>query len=360
MFRPLRLGLELPYPPDWPQARPKLTLTWVVGRMPSSSKTKLGRKLNTYTPLEPTDKTKDSLRDFFTILPPDGKQNLAGDVLGCADDEKLRQLQKGGKTPIEITPSPRSGVEDSIENLKSQNIEPISGSCQSRLRHRCLERDGNKCLATGHYSHNHAHPQNAMTTHLEAAHIIPFALGSFQANDGEAFRLIFEATGVAHQYRIKTFPDTATAPIRDLPRNRLVKFKVHKGSWELPDSNLLGIHACIGNFLHMSGQAEIIDKVLKDFEDCGDLAPSGSINIGDLLAVSGLSLLPSNTNKTRDSRESLEKQRPLGKQDIVTGLSLLPSNIDRTSDTQKKQRPTEKQGRLRAKSLDTENKSRGY
>jgi hypothetical protein len=249
---------------------------------------------------------------------------------------------KGGKTPTEITPSPRSSVEDLIEDPKSQNIEPISRSYQSQLWHRCLERDGNKCLATGTYSHNHAHPQNAMTTHLEPAHIIPFALGSFQTNDGEAvdrnatiwvnlrryfpvlrnmsftserinseenvltldsqihtefgqFRLIFEATGVTHQYRIKTFPDTATGPIRNLPRNRHVKFRVHKGSCELPDPRLLGIHACIGNFLHMSGQAEIIDKVLEDFEDCGGLAPSGSTNIEDLLAVSGLALLPSNT-----------------------------------------------------------------
>ncbi|KAJ5617297.1 hypothetical protein N7537_002411 [Penicillium hordei] len=339
--------------------------------MASSSETaspsKLDRKLNSYTPLKPTDKTKDFLRDFFKVLPPDGKENLAGDVSGCANDEKLRQLiqsirsgllipmkAQGGKTPTEITPSPRSGVEDSIENLKSLNIEPISRSSPSQLRHRCLERDGNKCLATGQYSHSHAHPRNAITTHLEAAHIIPFALGSFQANDGEAvdrhakiwvnlrryfpvlrnmsftseqinseknvlmldaplhmefgqFRLIFEETGVAHQYRIKTFPDTATGPIRNLPKSRLVKFRVHKGRRELPDPKLLGIHACIGNFLHMSGQAEIIDKVLEDFEECGGLAPSGSTNIEELLAVSGLSLLSSTAHETSDSQKSTEK-----------------------------------------------------
>lgn len=154
---------------------------------------------------------------------------------------------QGGKTPTEITPSPHSGVEDSIENLKSLNIEPISRSSQSQLRHRCLERDGNKCLATGYYSHGHAHPRNAITTHLETCHIIPFALGSFQTNNSEAvdrhakiwvklrryfpvlrdmsfnsdyinseknvlmldsllhiefgqFRLIFQRTGAAHQY----------------------------------------------------------------------------------------------------------------------------------------------------------------
>ncbi|KAJ5756665.1 hypothetical protein N7533_006208 [Penicillium manginii] len=121
------------------------------------------------------------------------------------------------------------------------------------------------------------------------------------------FRLIFEATGVTHQYRIKTFPDTATGPIRNLPKNRLVKFRIHKGSWELPDPKLLEIHACIGKFLHLSGQAEIIDKVLKDFEDCGGLAPSGSTNIEDLLAVSSLSLLPSIVNETPDSQKFTEK-----------------------------------------------------
>jgi len=256
---------------------------------------------------------------------------------------------QSGKTPTEITSSPLSGFEHSVE--------PISRSSQSQIRQRCLERDGNRCVAAGYYNHSNAHPRNALTTYLEVSHIIPFTLGSFQADDGEIwvnlrryfpilrsmsftseqinseknalildsqlhrvfaqFKLIFEATGVAHQYRIKTFPGIATGPIQGLPRNRLVKFRVHKGSWEkgswekgswekgswekgswekgsweLPDPNLLKIHACIGNFLHISGQAKIIDKLLQRFEDCDGLAPSGSTNIEDLLAVSSLSLLP--------------------------------------------------------------------
>ncbi|CAI7654323.1 unnamed protein product [Penicillium glandicola] len=390
--------------------------------MSPSSRKKLDQRLNSYAPLEPTDKTKDFLRDFSKVLPPDGKKNLMEDVSGCTDDEKLRQLvqsikdgllipmkAQGGKTPVEVTPSPLSDIEDSIENLKSLNIEPISRNSQSQLRHHCLQRDGNKCLATGQYSHSHAHPKNAITTHLEAAHVIPFALGSFQADNSEAvnrhakiwvnlmryfpvlrsisftseqinseknvlmldsqlhtefgqFRLIFEATGVTNQYRIKTFPDTATGPIRNLPRNRLVNFRVHKGSWELPDPKLLQIHACIGNFLHMSGQAEIIDKVLKDFEDCGGLAPSGSTNIEALLAVSGLSLLPSHSNETPKSHKSAENSRPLEEQGRLSGLSLPPSNIEETSNLQKspeKQRPTENQRRPRPKFLDTENKPWG-
>lgn len=268
---------------------------------------------------------------------------------------------QGGKTPTDITPSPRSGLEDSIEDLRSENIEPITRGTQSQLQHHCLERDGYKCVATGRYSGNHAHPHNAPTTYLEAAHIIPFALGSFQPNDRQAvdrqatiwvnlrryfpvlrqlsftseqinseknvlmlsmmlhkefgqFRVIFEATGVTHQYRIKSFPDAVTDAIQNLPRNRLVTFRVHKGNWELPDPELLKIHACIGNFLHMSGQAESIDKVLEDFEDRGGLAPDGSSNLEDLLAVSRLSLLPSNVNETPDSKKSIEQQRPIEQQ----------------------------------------------
>lgn len=114
------------------------------------------------------------------------------DILGCSDDEKLRQLvqsiktglliplkSQGGKTPTEVTPSPRPDLEESIENLKSLDIEPINGNSQSQLRRHCLERDGYKCLAISKYSQAYPHPQDALTTYLEAAHIIPFSLGSF-------------------------------------------------------------------------------------------------------------------------------------------------------------------------------------
>lgn len=100
---------------------------------------------------------------------------------------------------------------------------------------------------------------------------------------------------------------------------------------ELPDPALLKIHACIGNFLHISGQAEIIDKVLKDLEDCGGLAPDGSSNLEDLLAVSRLSLLPTNVNETPDPKKSTEQQRPM-----------------------------EQQGRQWAKRFDAENQPWGY
>lgn len=263
---------------------------------------------------------------------------------------------QGGRTPTEITPSPREDIEDSIENLKILNIEPITRVPQTLLRRHCLERDGNKCVLSGHYSLNDPHPNNVSTSHLEAAHIIPFALGLFQANDNAVvdrhaiiwvnlrryfpalcdmsftseqinleknilmldsmlhkefggFRLAFKATSTPHRYKIKTFKDTATVPKRFLPKNRTVNLRVHKGEWDLPDPELLNIHACIAEFLHLSGQAEVIDKILQNFGECGGLAPDGSSNLEDLLAASALSLLPTNINQTLESLKSTEKHR---------------------------------------------------
>jgi hypothetical protein len=127
--------------------------------------------------------------NFFEVLLRDGRQNLAEEVSECADDKKLLQLvqnirsglliplkAQGGKIPTEFTPEEPSGY------LKCLDTEPVSRSSQSQLPHNFLERDGNKCVATGHYSHQHTHPPNAMTNYIEAAHIIP---GSLQANHGE-------------------------------------------------------------------------------------------------------------------------------------------------------------------------------
>lgn len=89
-----------------------------------------------------------------------------------------------------------------------------------------------------------------------------------------------------------------------------------------------GLYASIGNVLHISGQAEIIDEVLRGFKDYGGLAPSGSTNrIEDLLAVSKLSLLASNVNETSDSQKPTEEQRLAGK-----GLSPVSLNVDETSE----------------------------
>lgn len=336
-------------------------------------------KLDSYTPLGPTDKTKDFLRDFFRVLPSGGKKNLVKDVSGCANDENLRQLvqrirtglliplkAQRGKTPTETT--------SLAYPILGETIEPLKGP-EAELRHHCLERDGNKCLATGNYSHSHAHPKHAFTTYLEPAYVIPFAPGSFQDVDENAtiwvilrryfpalrtmpftseqvnseknilmldsmvhmefgqFRLIFEATGAPNHYRIKPFPGIVTSAIQNLPKSRLVNFRVHKGNWDLPDPRLLHIHACIGKFLHRSGQGKVIDKLLQNFERCGGLAPSGSFNIEELLAAR-LSLLPSNVKETPDYEAPSygEGETPTGKTSDTENKSLGTADESDTSE----------------------------
>ncbi|KAJ5226702.1 uncharacterized protein N7469_006708 [Penicillium citrinum] len=342
----------------------------------------LSQRLNSYTPLDANDNTGAFLMDFFSVLATDGKRNLQDDVSKCADDTTVRQLAEsirtglvvpmkaqGGRTPTVLISSPRHGLEDSIQDIMSQNISPITRNLQYRLREHCLERDGFKCVVTGLWSRVHSHPAGAPTGNLETAHIIPFPLGAFESSNRPAvarhseiwtnirhyfpiihtmpfssnqineernvlmlhsslhtefrgFRICFEATTVTNQYRFRTFSDTETALANLYPANRLVQFRSHGGQWELPDRRLLQIHAAIANFLHMAGQAEAIEKTMRDYSECSGLAPGGGTNIEDLLAVSSLSLLsesrrhprPANIHRPQstdvDDKHSVERPRP--------------------------------------------------
>lgn len=58
----------------------------------------------------------------------------------------------------------------------------------------------------------------------------------------------------------------------------------HQEKFALPDPTLLGVHAAIARFLHMSGMGEHIDRIMRDRENIRCLAPDGSTNIGELLA----------------------------------------------------------------------------
>lgn len=234
-------------------------------------KPEVGSKVEWLHTTSTTDKTKDFLRDFFKTLCPGGQKHLAEDVFKCANDEGLQHLAQSirtglmipiraqaGKTPTDITPSPCTHTWD-----PKLNIEPSSRGPQGRLQRHCLERDGFKRLATGMYSADDTHPRNAPADFLGAAHIIPFALGPFQAKDAASvgrdaqiwvsLRRYFPALrsisfgpdqinskknvlmlqNSTHrlfgQFKL-IFEPTATAPIRALPKSRLVKFKVHKGN----------------------------------------------------------------------------------------------------------------------------------
>ncbi|KAJ5984272.1 hypothetical protein N7481_006371 [Penicillium waksmanii] len=324
---------------------------------------------------EEKDMTKGFLLDFFKILDPKGQAHLAQDVSGCATDELLRLLVKsltdcllgpmkgaGGKTSSNPTPMvPRLGIEDSIDNMVAQDHDPVTRGAQKALRRNCMQRDGSRCVASRAWQNGLENiPDDDDTANLEAAHILPFNLGSFNRNDSQevlkhantwvninryfptlktmsftsehlnaeknammldrtlhfefsAFRMCFVATGIRNQYHIKTFKDIPSQALKCLPTNRLATFQSHSGSWELPDPELLRIHAQLAEFFHMSGHGERIDKILRDYEELGVLASDGSTNVEDLLAIR-LSSLPLNVRERSDSESKPSGKHPLSKE----------------------------------------------
>jgi hypothetical protein len=122
------------------------------------------------------------------------------------------------------------------------------------------------------------------------------------------FKIVLEATTIPNQYRIKGFPNATGLTMSLMPTNRLVQFTVKEGSYALPDPNLLRVHASIGNFIHMMGMGEKLDKLIDDYDGCAGLAPSGSTDVAGLLALRGLSLLSPNTFMPRVSQRSKTKK----------------------------------------------------
>ncbi|KXG48990.1 uncharacterized protein PGRI_028600 [Penicillium griseofulvum] len=304
------------------------------------------------------DDTKKFVETCFRYLPLNGQVNLSEDVSGCRSDEELRQLaasidtgllrpllSKGGMTPA-ITPSPRIGFDDSVENPNSLDITPVSRNDQERLCRNCLQREGYRCTITKMWSSNDHPPPGEPTGILRAVHILPFALRSF-TNDDERretsqvwatifryfpslrstlnmspedvnreddimmmttpiheefglFHFVFEDTTTPNCYHLKLFPRFGSGYIPLLPSNRIVTLTSHDPRFSLPRAKHLQLHAAIGNILHASGRGEKIEKLIRDLEEVGGsaLSKDGSTNISDLLSVTHLSLLASNSRPT--------------------------------------------------------------
>lgn len=311
----------------------------------------------------PGDDTASFLQAFFQHLPErEGQYNLVIDAHNTAQAGTLRQLRnhlehallrammaKGGKTPATISPSPRPAAEADTEELASHHVQSATRADQLGLKERCQKRDGHRCVVTGGWDTDHRPDDAALFGPLQAAHIIPFSLGSFR-NDIElqglniiweaiyryfpsirsrlhlgpedvnreenvitmwvpfhmdfgAFHFVLEKTEIRDRYRVKTFREFSPFLVSWLPRDGFVTLRSYDCRYPLPDPNLLALHAAIGNILHATGSAERIEKILRDLERAsGGLAPDGSTDISALLSMRQLSL--------ESSRDSLQKRKP--------------------------------------------------
>lgn len=240
--------------------------------------------------------------DFFDQL-SDGRDNLAQDAKDASRDQGLGDLVRaietgllrpmkagGGKTPT-ISPHPRLEMEDSIDQILSHDLTPLSRD--PSLRTHCLERDGYRCVVSGNWDvtyfqeNKHKFPADTIWTDLECAHILPFALGSnpeptesatiwtalrryfprprqlegdltlgftseqincevnammldreMHHNFG-SYRFVLEATETLHTYHIKTFDDTRPLVVQQMPENKLIRLIANDGRHSLPKPYLL-------------------------------------------------------------------------------------------------------------------------
>ncbi|KAJ5783434.1 uncharacterized protein N7518_009111 [Penicillium psychrosexuale] len=329
----------------------------------------LNHTLQGYQPLSSTDDTPFFLQIVFKYLPADGQRNLIEDLSGCQDDQEVRQLAEsidtgllrpmlstGGKTPA-VTPSSRLGLEDSIEYLNTFDVESVTRVDQQRLRQECLARDGYKCAITGTWDMDTTpHPPGRPVHKLQAVHIIPFCLGNFRTDDERGkmsavwtnifrwfpnlrsrlnmllgdvnrednilmmasvfhedfgmFHFILEPTTVPNRYRLKKFPRRSC--LVNYPTATFITLTNNDTRFRDPNPEFLAVHAAIGNILHASGPAELIEKLLRDFDGADPfLAKDGSTDISSLLSVSCLSLLSSRGNTIQNDEITKAKRRPV-------------------------------------------------
>ncbi|EGC48642.1 conserved hypothetical protein [Histoplasma capsulatum var. duboisii H88] len=341
------------------------------------SKVEFKTRLERYTPLNPNDDTVHFLEIFFKFLPEDGKYHLSEGVVGCTTDASLRQLVSsldtgllrpikahGGKTPA-ITPSPRFGVEDSIEELNSMDFEPISRNEQRRLRNKCLSRDGQMCVISKAHNEDAHPPPDSLFAPLETAHIIPFSLASFSGEEERLrtstiwtniyryfpslrsrmnftldnvnevenammlipslhtefgrFHFALEATTTIHRYRVKTFKNFTTINNHFLPTNRIVTFTNNDTRYPLPHPVLIEIHTAIANILNATGRGELVERIQRELGDsAGVLAKDGSTDIGHILSCSLLNLLTQPKEYApQDMKQPLSKEQTLKGDDVL-------------------------------------------
>ncbi|KAJ5804242.1 uncharacterized protein N7518_000545 [Penicillium psychrosexuale] len=317
----------------------------------AEAKASLEATLEKYQALNREDDADEFLRIVFKYLPLDGQRHLAEDVCGCRNDDELRQLadsldigllrpmmSMGGGTPA-ITPSPRLGLEDSIENLNALDIESVTRSDQRLLRRNCSKREGYQCIVTECWDREHNHPLAKLTVPCKPfiSFLLPLVASEMTMKEEDVnrednvmmmlsplheefghFRFVFEASETPNRYRLKMFPNFSSYLTQLLPRN-IVTITSRDHHYRLPSPIILAVHAAIGNILHASGRADIFEKLMYDFRDTGCLlAKDGSTNIGGLLSVSRLSVLSSGWNHIQ-AEDGINKVKRLGAQASLPG-----------------------------------------
>ena len=234
-----------------------------------------------------------------------------------------------------------------------------STSREPRLRTECLRRDGRSCVITGVSDVDNPIP-GSITGVLEAAHILPFALGSYR-NETESlrncliwtnifrffpslrsrlgfmsddinridnvmmllqtiryefgrFHISLAATDTENTYTIKTFRGMPTMCNFFLPPNGQVVLTSHDDRYKLPHPILLQVHNAVAHILHLTGRGEKAEKLQREYEDAQSLAPGGGSDVESLLAFSSLGVLASAETGNRQRRREVGREETSSKE----------------------------------------------
>lgn len=101
------------------------------------------------------------------------------------------------------------------------------------------------------------------------------------------FDIAFEAVDQPNIYQIRNYRPNALIS-RILPASGIVTFRQYNQYYQLPNPELLSVHATIAKILHATGKAEEADKILKDKDNTGVLAKDGTTDIATLLSTTSI------------------------------------------------------------------------
>ncbi|KAK2799929.1 hypothetical protein FQN50_008322 [Emmonsiellopsis sp. PD_5] len=298
------------------------------------------------------DKVIPTLLALLEWLPDEGKTSFARDILDTSDnDDDLHavfwNLVCGLLSPMKTTRG-KTSVSSSPREMKENDEEvvgsslPVPQSRDHKFRETCLRRDDYRCVVTRRMDTQRWEdlgcPSDVPFGDLEAAHIIPSVYASWNdhltsppmnvskawellyryfptikrvgvsvenINDPSngimlrghihsefgKFRCAFVATETPHVYTLKTFPSFPSDFFHFLPTDRIVTMQQAVGAEDvdLPLPVILDCHHRIAEILNASGMGEVIEKLMREWEDVktygghGSLDPLGRSDVSRIL-----------------------------------------------------------------------------
>ncbi|KAJ9296394.1 hypothetical protein DTO271G3_5092 [Paecilomyces variotii] len=291
---------------------------------------------------EETRRADQNLKACMTALldwlPAGGRDSAARDILQCETDDRLYEVFDNIRTCL-LAPLKTAGSNSTSRTpieKREENVELVASTLgdpqhrEDKFRGDLLRRDNHRCVITQslHWEkwEEIGSPQGVDFDHIEAAHIIPFALASWKAEPGStynvsqvwealyrcfptvrrvistenindrsnglclrddmhkafgAFGIAFEPTNTPNVYNLKSYRRArALRVIRTIADVGQVTLQAANGAGDVPMPNpvLLECHWRVAEILNASGMGEEIDKYMRELEAVKTSMGGGSLN----------------------------------------------------------------------------------